>query len=388
MKKKFPCLWGCMLTFLLFSCQTTETNEIDLSKPAGTITQKFSDIADNLRAIPLETSDSCLLSSYLEVWVGNKYIVTADRESMHLFDKDGKHIRQLAKRGKGPGEFNSIATFTVDEAGERLYYRDWSQRTELRVIELNTGKNTGKISNECNDLVNLTMTQNHSLIGNSHTGIGTSKQNYEVVTLSGSGKLLSCMVADTTPIDKAKNIFKPYLCKTGNRISYWNPNTDHILFEIEDSLKIPQLVFKLNNPFTYQKRQGNILRIKAETNNEVMIQIHEYNIFTEEKDIFGVRISQNSKAYNYRIGKNDRSVYLIEQFHNDLLGEVSPDFPTLTTTDGNHIFLQKSTQQIKQLAEEQLKTGQELTPTLKELNERLKDDDNPVIITGTFKKAI
>lgn len=388
MKKKFPCLWGCMLTFLLFSCQTTETNEIDLSKPAGTITQKFSDIADNLRAIPLETSDSCLLSSYLEVWVGNKYIVTADRESMHLFDKDGKHIRQLAKRGKGPGEFNSIATFTVDEAGERLYYRDWSQRTELGVIELNTGKNTGKISNECNDLVNLTITQNHSLIGNSHTGIGTSKQNYEVVTLSGTGKLLSCVVADTTPIDKAKNIFKPYLCKTGNRISYWNPNTDHILFEIEDTLKIPQLVFKLNNPFTYQKRQGNFLRIKAETNNEVMIQIHEYNIFTEEKDLFGVRISQNSKAYNYRIDKNDRSVYLIEQFHNDLLGEVSPDFPTLTTTDGNHIFLQKSTQQIKQLAEEQLKAGQELTPTLKELNERLKDDDNPVIITGTFKKAI
>lgn len=385
MKKKFPCLCGCMLAFLLFSCQTTETNEIDLSKPAGTITQKFSDMADNLRAIPLETSDSCLLSSNLGVWVGNKYIITADRESMHLFDKDGKHIRQLAKQGKGPGEFNSIATFTVDEAEERLYYRDWSQRTELRVIELNTGKNTGKISNECNDLVNLTMTQNHSLTGNSHTGIGTSKQNYEVVTLSDTGELLSYVVTDTTSIDKAKNIFKPYLCKTGNRISYWNPNTDHILFEIKDSLKIPQLVFKLNNPFTYQKRQGNFLRIKAETNNEVMIQIHEYNIFAEEEGLFGVGVSQNSKAYNYRIGKNDRAVYLIEQFDNDLLGEVSSDFPTLTSTNGNHIFLQKSTQQIKQLAEEQLKAGKELTPTLKELNERLKDDDNPVIITGTFK---
>lgn len=101
MKKKFPCLCGCMLAFLLFSCQTTETNEIDLSKPAGTITQKFSDMADNLRAIPLETSDSCLLSSNLGVWVGNKYIITADRESRHLFVKTASTSGNWQSKAKG-----------------------------------------------------------------------------------------------------------------------------------------------------------------------------------------------------------------------------------------------------------------------------------------------
>lgn len=44
------------------------------------------------------------------------------------------------------------------------------------------------------------------------------------------------------------------------------------------------------------------------------------------------RISEHPKAYNYRIGKNDQSVHLIEQFNNDLFGEAYPDFPNLSTT--------------------------------------------------------
>lgn len=140
MKKIFPHFWSYMLAFILFSCQTPDTNSIDLSRPAGTIIQKLSDMADNLRAIPLETNDSCLLSDYIKIWVGNKYIVTADKNAIHLFGKDGKHIRQLASQGKGPGEFSSIATFTVDESNERLYYRDWNQRTSRSHSSENRGK--------------------------------------------------------------------------------------------------------------------------------------------------------------------------------------------------------------------------------------------------------
>lgn len=264
-----------------------------------------------------------------------------------------------------------------------------SKKTELRVIDLKTGKNTDKISSDCDDLINLTVTHNHSLIGNLHPNRrNISGKNYEIVTLSDTGKLLSYVVADTTPIDKTKRIFNTYLCKIDNRISYWKPNTDHILFEIKDSLKIPQLVFKLNNPFNYKKRQGNFLRIKAETSNEVIIQVRKYYILVEEEGTFGIGINENSKAYNYRIGKNDRSVYLVEQFYNDLLREEYQNFPNLSTTNGNHIFLQKSTQQIKKLAEEQLKNGKKLLPILKKLNEQLNDDDNPIIITGTLKKTI
>lgn len=100
------------------------------------------------------------------------------------------------------------------------------------------------------------------------------------------------------------------------------------------------------------------------------------------------RTSGYSKAYNYRIGKNDQSVHLVKQFNNDLLEEEYPDFPNLSTTNGDHIVLQKNTLQIKKLTDTQIKADKKLIPTLKELNEQLKDDGNPVIITGTLKQAI
>ena len=387
MKKVFIYISTYILTFLLFACQTSDKNTIDLSKPAGTIIQKFSDIADNLRAIPLETSDSCLLSPNLKIWIGNSYIVTADENAIHLFDKNGKHLKQLANQGKGPGEFISVAAFTVDEDKERLYYRDWNQRSTLRVIDLKTGENTGKLEGKPDDFVAMVVTADHSLLCCPHTGWGKDSKN-DLVTLSTTGELLCQIVADTAQVDKAKNIFNPYLCKTGNRITYWNPNTDHILFQIEDSLKTPFLVFNQNNPFTYEKRRGDFLRIKAETPNELMIQVQKYEIFIEDEETFGVRGIPNSKIYNYRIGKNDRAVYLIDRFYDDLLGEEYPNLPTITTTNGDHIFIQKSTMHIKQLAEKQLKAGKELTPELKELDARLKDDDNPVILVGTLKKKI
>ncbi len=389
MKKIFPHFWSYMLVFILFSCQTPDTDSIDLSRPAGTIIQKLSDMADNLRAIPLETNDSCLLSDYIKIWVGNKYIVTADKNAMHLFGKDGKHIRQLASQGKGPGEFSSIATFTVNESNERLYYRDWNQRTSLGVIHLKTGENTEKIQGIPNDISSLLLTGNHTLLCSTSSGIGkTAGKKYDLVIISENGQKLSHIVADTINIDKAKNIFNDYLSKIGDRISYWSPNTDHILFQIEDSLKMPLLVFQIKDPFNYKKRRGNFLRIKAETAEELMIQMQEYEIFTEEEGMFGVRSVPNSKTFDYRINKNNRSVYLIDHFYDDLLGEKYPSFPQITVTNGNHIFIQKNTQQIKQLTEEQLKAGKELTPALKALNARLNEDDNPVIITGTLKKPI
>ena len=191
-----------MLVFILFSCQTPDTDSIDLSRPAGTIIQKLSDMADNLRAIPLETNDSCLLSDYIKIWVGNKYIVTADKNAMHLFGKDGKHIRQLASQGKGPGEFSSIATFTVNESNERLYYRDWNQRTSLGVIHLKTGENTEKIQGIPNDISSLLLTGNHTLLCSTSSGIGkTAGKKYDFVIISENGQKLSHIVADTINID-------------------------------------------------------------------------------------------------------------------------------------------------------------------------------------------
>lgn len=374
-------IWSYTLTLLLSSCQTADKGGIDLSKPAGTITVKFSDLAENLQAIPLETTDSCLLSGYIRVWVGNKYIATADGNALHLFDKKGKHLKRLAKKGKGPGEFSSVTVFTIDESGERLYYCDHSEKEKLRVIDLNTGNEIEKIPGYSNGIANLIVSDDHKLVG-TPLSVFNPKEPNDLFTLSKNGEMLSKIATDTTTRDAAKRIFTAYLRKIGNRITYRNPQTDTI-YQTDGATKKPMLFIKLTNPLTYQKKQGNNFLINAETANELLITVLEMRV-EESSEIFGIfPVQAQSSSLSYRIDKHNNAVYRIDRFQNDLLGEYSalPDIMTI----GNHIFLQKSAPQIKQFVEEQLKAGKELTPALKELDARLNEDDNPVIIVGTLK---
>lgn len=184
MKKLFPLFWGYWLAVTLFSCQTSDKNAVEPDNPAGTITQKLSDMADNLQAIPLETTDSCLLSGYLQIWIGNKYIVTADRENMHLFNRNGKHIRQLMNRGKGPGQFQYINSFTVDESKERLYYCEQIEKENLRIIDLVTGNNTQKIPGYIDGADALLIRADHNLLGCSSISNLKQYKPYDLFILS------------------------------------------------------------------------------------------------------------------------------------------------------------------------------------------------------------
>lgn len=139
----------------------------------------------------------------------------------------------------------------------------------------------------------------------------------------------------------------------GNRVTYRPPQTDTI-FQINDTAKIPLLFIKLANPLSYQKKQGNRLQIVAETTNELFIAVDELRV-EETPDMFGIfKVNPKIPPHLYRIGKNDRKIYLIDQFYNDLLDEYS-SFPHITTI-GNKIFLQKNAQQIKQLIEKPTKS--------------------------------
>lgn len=107
-----------ILTFyfllLLSACQQKkqtnsldQTITIDLTKPAES-QGPAEEWIDEIQFIPLETNPECYISSRRRYNLNENYIVIGSNKTIHLFNRDGKHLNSFTKQGKGPGEYGMI----------------------------------------------------------------------------------------------------------------------------------------------------------------------------------------------------------------------------------------------------------------------------------------
>jgi hypothetical protein len=102
--------------------------------------------ADTLIYIPLETTEESLLDYALrQVWIDSSFILVNSRKSgLFLFQKDGKFLKQIGKKGRGPGEYGNIFHFEVildtiyvSSTGRRGFLRYTFDGTFCDEIKLN-----------------------------------------------------------------------------------------------------------------------------------------------------------------------------------------------------------------------------------------------------------
>ena len=72
---------------------------------------KASLFADTIVYIPLETNTKSLLRGIVHVRMNDSIIAISSMRKILLFRNDGTFIRQIGQKGKGPGEYGSIADF-------------------------------------------------------------------------------------------------------------------------------------------------------------------------------------------------------------------------------------------------------------------------------------
>lgn len=95
---------------------------IDLEKEYPIKRMDIHEMAD-VEYIPLETTDRSLISTLAHTAVSDKYIVIGDVKffNIFLFDRQGKFIRTIGKRGNGPGEYLAFHAMDVDFDKEEVY---------------------------------------------------------------------------------------------------------------------------------------------------------------------------------------------------------------------------------------------------------------------------
>lgn len=88
-------------------------------------------LIENIDYIPLETNKKCILGEITKIKFCNNKFLIFDRitNSILIFSKNGRFEQKIANLGKGPGEYNKISDFDVNEKlNEIIIFSDLPQK--------------------------------------------------------------------------------------------------------------------------------------------------------------------------------------------------------------------------------------------------------------------
>ena len=78
---------------------------------------RMHDIIQSIELIPLETSDSCLISRVKDPLFTTDRIYITSGSGILVFDRKGRFIRRFNRRGRGPQEYTALSSFFLNERG-------------------------------------------------------------------------------------------------------------------------------------------------------------------------------------------------------------------------------------------------------------------------------
>lgn len=118
-----------ILTAILVSCSQKEKFNENISEnevkvihiPEDRIeSTSFEDFIEDIKLIPLETTEESLIAEVEQVIISHNkfYVHDLSLNEVFVFDKKGKFLFKLDRRGKGPQEYTSIRDIKVDEKGD------------------------------------------------------------------------------------------------------------------------------------------------------------------------------------------------------------------------------------------------------------------------------
>ena len=81
---------------------------------------KLSDFAEDIKMIPLEFKDECILGEIRKVVMSDSYIFIMERNNpkgVYVFDHMGKYLYKIGNRGQEPEEFVDLSDFFIERRG-------------------------------------------------------------------------------------------------------------------------------------------------------------------------------------------------------------------------------------------------------------------------------
>jgi hypothetical protein len=114
-----------ILVILLFSCGSKETSIIkiiDLLATHESEITNLSEIASDVRYIPLQTNENSIIKGISEIRSDNEriYLRSLPLTGLLCFDKKGQYLFKLENVGRRPGEYTFLHDFSIDPENNLL----------------------------------------------------------------------------------------------------------------------------------------------------------------------------------------------------------------------------------------------------------------------------
>ena len=297
---------------------------------------------------------------------GNIYVLDSGNQRLQVFDKDGKYLRTIGKRGQGPGEFNTPTQLQLDDETGNIFVKDSMLRKiiifekegkyidkDIHLVELlrdfyldsdrciwgifslpgidsrsiKKVTLTGKVEKTFTEIpyhiqrivISLTKEGNPGMGAyfvntgyeddlfiskvDNHTFVYGHSKKYELVAVDKSGKTLFIIRKDESPI----KITKTDRGRIEDRIKWDIKKDGHLVPEI--SLEFPDY-----KPYFYSIITDDISRIYVRNNpaSRESNTNHEYDVFNKE-GLYLYKIHLNyypdviKNGYIYTIAVNEET---------------------------------------------------------------------------------
>lgn len=273
-------MWFNIILLLAACCQQINQNKpiplIDIERDFKNMKMlRLSNFSSDIRYVPLESSEELPIRSSFRTDFSEKYILNSDGEVCMLYDNHGHFIKQIGKRGRGPGEYAGIGyvAFINDKIFLQDFYTDDLIEYDSNGLFLRRYKSgfsaTGKYR-----MGSAIMLNDSLIFGNVNS---TGRDDYKALIIDKSGIV--------------KKYYKNYISfqfKSGaNYITYvekavlnrfkdkviFKDDFNDTLFQIDDNYQLaPRYVFNLGR---YQQPLPERRLIQPQTDKLSFIKIQD-----------------------------------------------------------------------------------------------------------------
>lgn len=222
-----------LFPFISYS-QTSSINLIDNLENSRSVS--LSTFVEKVEYIPLETTEECLLSNELQVFVGDNDIIVGDQKAQkfYRFDSKGKFLNTIGKRGEGPEEYIYSISFYAD--------KDYVYIIDANAKRLNKYSHDGKfIEKNSTDLVSWSLEKegdNFICYNFLYNRIGGKEDVYELFLLDSKGKQIKKQPTTVTSAKDNAILFTfPFFYRYDGKIFYKNAVTEFV-YRIDNKLNM------------------------------------------------------------------------------------------------------------------------------------------------------
>lgn len=355
--------------------------QVDLTDRHKAIQYNLNEYVSDLNLIRLETNDNSLIR-YFRGHVGEDYIISLERDYVLLFNSEGRFIRTIAKRGKGPGEFTQIDAWVVDENENFFLYHDVG-KSYFRNYILDKQRWEENIPFEDHGYLSRMLLVNDTTL--SILPGMFSQYGYLFFNQTLTGHITGGVFKENIPHPGSWSGKSPVFKKTPDNSIIFQASECDTVYRIDGNNMSPLYFLLVDKPqINGNLTRGSYVSYLHSDENQLLITRIDYETEKTTNSVSTRSTGGEYLSFDMETGEINRFDSFLLQINGIELKVKNISFP-----NGDEIIITCPAVDFKKAVNEALvkaDLGDREKERLRQLDSEISEADNPILITGNWKR--